>query len=93
MKKKKIKIDKILTTDSKNLAGFIVAHRVLGCWKEEAKACMIELSKRRINGDDFDFESFIAEEVKKNQFKVNIDKVLKQKTAFKECYRSLSLEL
>jgi hypothetical protein len=64
--------EELLKTNSENLASMIVIYRVLGIFKEEAKLCMIELMKRKENDDDFDFESFINENVDKHQIKLNI---------------------
>jgi Txe/YoeB family toxin of Txe-Axe toxin-antitoxin module len=44
---------------SNKLCEIIVCNRYLGFYKEEALCSMQELSTRRMNGDDFDFESKI----------------------------------
>jgi len=80
---KKINIKAILKGDTKNIAAFIIAYRVLGCWKEEAKMCMIELAKRKAEGDTFDFETYILEGVKNYQFKINLNEVINTKNKFK----------
>lgn len=46
---------------SAKLAEMIVAHRYLGISETICVAAMQELGKRRAAGDDFDFETFIAE--------------------------------
>lgn len=65
-------LQELLKTDSKNIASLIVINRILGGFKEETKFCMIELMKRKINGDTFDFESFINESLEKYNIKINI---------------------
>lgn len=52
--------------DSKQLAAIVVSYRILGMNKELSKLCMAELLKRKEEGDLFDYESFIAEEVGKS---------------------------
>lgn len=49
----------IPTFTSKKLCEMIVCDRYFGCYKEINLACMEELSKRRVAGDEFDFESYI----------------------------------
>jgi hypothetical protein len=49
----------IHTYSSDKLCEMIVCDRYFGCYKEIAIFCMEELAKRRINGDQFDFESHI----------------------------------
>lgn len=49
--------------DSKKLCHIIVSHRYLNMNKELAILAMEELSKRRQNGDDFNFEAFIEESI------------------------------
>lgn len=44
---------------SNKLCEMIVCNRYFGSYKELALSAMEELSKRRINGDVFDFESYI----------------------------------
>lgn len=50
---------------SKVLAAHIVVYRTLGIEKDFAVTCMEELVRRRALGDDFDYETYIDEEVKK----------------------------
>lgn len=59
-------LEALLQSDSKNLASLVVLYRVLGTFKNEAKLSMKELMRRKVNGDEFDFQSFINEEIKKN---------------------------
>lgn len=54
----------IKNATSKNLAGYIVAYRLLGFNKELSIKCMQELMNRRNNGDDFKFEDYIESELK-----------------------------
>jgi hypothetical protein len=49
---------------SKTLAAIVVAYRALGTNKEVAIEAMEELSKRRVAGDDFDYEAWIKEKLK-----------------------------
>lgn len=44
---------------SDKLCSVIVCNRYFGSFKDMAVMCMEELAKRRVAGDDFDFESFI----------------------------------
>lgn len=48
---------------SKALASTIVAFRVFGTFKEEAKEAMIELDRRQTQGDSFDYENYISEQL------------------------------
>lgn len=58
------KNEDIKKASSKNLAGFIVAYRLLGIHKELSILCMEELSNRRNSGDTFNFEEYIENELK-----------------------------
>jgi hypothetical protein len=49
---------------SKNLAGYVVAYRLLKIYKELSILCMEELMSRRAAGDDFNFEEYIENELK-----------------------------
>lgn len=51
----------IPTFDSQKLCDMIVCDRYLGFNNEAALMCMEELATRRINGDAFDFETYIEE--------------------------------
>lgn len=55
---------KITNYSSHKLCELIVCYRYLGFAKEIAIASMEELAKRRINGDQFDFESEIEKSLK-----------------------------
>jgi len=55
----------ISTIDSKSLAAYIVLYRTLGMHKDLALICMQELCVRRGNGDNFEYEKFIDEEIAK----------------------------
>lgn len=44
---------------SEALAATIVAYRVLGIFKEEAKVAMSELARREADGDSFNYEQYI----------------------------------
>ena len=49
---------------SKNLAGYVIAYRLLGMHKELSIKCMEELMNRRVAGDEFNFEEYIEVELK-----------------------------
>lgn len=55
-------VKNVPTYTSKKLCSMIVCDRYIGIDEKIAVACMEELAKRRENGDDFDFESFIDQE-------------------------------
>lgn len=64
---------------SQALAAKIVAYRALGLFKDEARAAMIELAKRKNEGDDFDYEAYIKEkldEVPKSQLNTDVIKFM-----------------
>lgn len=46
------------------LCDIIITNRYLNIFKDEAQKCMIELSLRRQNGDNFDYESYIEDNFK-----------------------------
>lgn len=48
---------------SESLAAKIVSYRILKINKEEAKDAMKELLKRKISGDNFDYNSYIKEKI------------------------------
>ncbi len=54
---------------SKILAGYIIAYRLFKLNKELAESCMVELMIRKENGDIFEFEKYIEENVKETQEK------------------------
>jgi len=54
---------------SKILAGYIIAYRLFKLNKELAENCMIELMIRKENGDDFEFEKYIEENITEVQIK------------------------
>lgn len=54
----------IKNAKSTNLAGYIVTYRLLGLYKELSIKCMEELLNRRENGDNFNFEEYIEEQLK-----------------------------
>jgi len=51
--------EKIPSYSSEKLSEMIICDRYFGGFKEIALACMAELAKRRIMGDNFDFEKYI----------------------------------
>lgn len=68
-------IDEVPDADSKLLAVHVVVYRGLGIKKDLAIACMSELAKRRSDGEEFDYESFIEQESAKIQQPQNMDMV------------------
>lgn len=55
----------VSTSASKTLAAYVVVYRSLGMNQDIAIVCMEELMKRRAEGDDYNFEAYIDEEVAK----------------------------
>ena len=51
------------TINSKILAAQVVAYKLLGINKKLSLQCMQELHLRRTKGDDFDYESFIENQI------------------------------
>jgi hypothetical protein len=78
----KIVRENVPTFDSVKLAEMIVCDRYFGCYREIAVLCMEELGKRRITGEQFDFESYIEKalaELPKLDFSVpDLGDVLRQ---------------
>lgn len=59
------KIKELLPTyTSEKLCEMIVCDRYFGCYKDVAIMCMEELARRRIAGDEFNFESYIENSLK-----------------------------
>jgi len=54
----------IKAASSKVLAAQVVAYRLINVNKELAIKCMEELSRRRAEGEAFDYESYIEEKTK-----------------------------
>ena len=50
---------------SQKLSDMIISHRYFGFYPKIAEAAMSELSSRRINGDNFDYEEYIEENFNK----------------------------
>ena len=89
----KKKCSEIKSCDSKFLAAQLVIYKALGIDREFALACMEELATRRKNGDDFEYESFIEEELAKiPDFKniLDLKKILKAFQANKNIAIGLS---
>lgn len=67
---------------SEKLCEIIVCDRYFGCYREIAIICMKELSRRRVDGDSFHFESYIDNALKGlpdlNVNGVNLRDVLQQ---------------
>jgi hypothetical protein len=53
----------IKTSPSDALAAHVVVYRALKINKDIAIACMKELAKRKEEGDDFDYETYIEEKL------------------------------
>ena len=68
----KITQEEITKMTGQDLAAFVVMHRCLGQFQEEAKMSMIELMRRKVAGDQFDFQAFIEENTKKCAINFNI---------------------
>jgi hypothetical protein len=49
---------------SETLAAHVVVYRTLNLDKELALICMRELARRRLLGEDFDYETYIEEKIK-----------------------------
>lgn len=75
--------EQIKSAKSKILAGYVITYRLLGLYKELAEECMEELLLRRENGDNFNFEEYIEDELK-NSPKSNITDLLKIKNVLKD---------
>jgi hypothetical protein len=56
-------IKQVSTYESQKLSDMIICDRYLGILPKLAEACMIELAKRRENGDTYDFEGYIEKEL------------------------------
>ncbi len=52
-------------SSSEQLAAQIVVYKSLGINKSLALCCMLELARRRNLGEDFQYENFIEDELKK----------------------------
>jgi hypothetical protein len=67
---------------SEKLCEMIVCDRYFGCYREIAIICMEELSRRRSDGDNFHFESYIDNALKElpdlNINGINLRDVLQQ---------------
>ena len=55
--------DNIPNQSSVKLADMIVCYRYLGLYKDASVLAMEELGKRRMNGDEFDYEQYIKEKI------------------------------
>ena len=55
----------MLSFPTTKLADIIIANRYLGLYKDLAVTAMEELSKRRMSGDNFQYEQYIEDELKK----------------------------
>lgn len=51
---------------SKDIANYVVIYKILGIHRELSIECMEELHRRKQAGDDFDYMSYIDEEVEKS---------------------------
>lgn len=57
-------IDKIAEYSPQKLCDIVVCERYLGINKKLAICCMEELGRRRVGGDNFDFETYIDNALK-----------------------------
>lgn len=73
---------RVPTFSQEKLCEIVVCERYFGCYKDLALQCMEELARRRINGEQFDFENYIEKsfnELPKLEFAVpDISAVLRQ---------------
>ncbi len=53
---------KVSLFSNEKLCEIIVSFRYIGLMKDESILCMVELAKRRENGDNFNFEKYIEEQ-------------------------------
>lgn len=71
---------KVGTVSSSKLCEIIVTQRYFGMMKEEAIVCMMELSRRRLLGDDFRYEEEIQKVLNTlPKFKLDMNSILKFK--------------
>lgn len=56
-------IDNLINYTSEKLADIIVSNRYLGLYETIAIAAMEELAKRRMNGESFEYEQYINEQL------------------------------
>jgi len=85
----------IATTNAEFLAASVVVYKTLGINKEFALACMQELATRRKNGDTFNYEDYIEEEIKKfpkssGSDSLKVSKSLLDKSKIKNPFAKLS---
>lgn len=66
-------LKKIETYSSKLLAVNVIAFRLFGWNESDATESMKILGERRAAGEDFDFESFIEEELKRANEKSKVN--------------------
>lgn len=64
-----------MQAQSVDLAAYVVAYRVLGFDQEFASFCMAELMRRRVLGEDFNFEDYIESQVKELEIPPPVDPV------------------
>lgn len=57
--------DDLASVTMHGLCDIVITYRYLGMFKEYALSCMKELARRRTEGDDFDFETYIDAELSK----------------------------
>lgn len=62
---KEEKINKVSDLSSKVLCAYIVSYRALGVNKQLSIECMQELMRREAAGDNFDYYSYIEDELAK----------------------------
>lgn len=72
---------------TKKLCEIIICNRYLGVYADLITKCMEELSKRRENGDDFNFEEFIETEMNKLP---NISIAFKKTNSIEDLFKMIS---
>lgn len=68
-------IDLISKQDSEMLATYIAIFRAIGALEDQSKVAMVELMKRKIKGDTFDYDSFIRDKIKEAAVSIKVPKV------------------
>lgn len=65
------------TVSSHKLCEMVATNRYLGIMKDEAIICMVELARRRLFGDDFNFEVEINKIIELlPKFKLDLGKII-----------------
>lgn len=86
-------LSKILSSSTENIALFVATNRLLNSNKEETKQCMIELMKRKAQGDEFDFVSYIEKTTQDNKFNLNLKPFASVKQQISSVFTSALMEV